>query len=65
MDLGEKLGDSSFVVGAGSPSAAEEGVLEGLFIVRAASLAEAAALAEGSPHVRRGGRVVIRPIEPT
>lgn len=72
---GEKLEPGGRVVsspdGAGEPSdasgtlaaAAPENVA-GYFIVTARSLAEAADLARTCPHVRHGGRIIVRPIAP-
>lgn len=37
--------------------------IEGYFIVSAADLGEAVAVARTSPHVRHGGHVVVRPID--
>ncbi|HUF26128.1 MAG TPA: YciI family protein [Gemmatimonadaceae bacterium] len=48
--------------GTGSPS---DGVLGGFFIISASSAAEAEAIARTMPHLQHGGRVVVRPIEPT
>ena len=39
--------------------------VRGFFVISAASLEEATALAQASPHARRGGRVVVRPIKPS
>jgi hypothetical protein len=39
--------------------------VRGFFVISAASLEEATALAEASPHARRGGRVIVRPIKPS
>jgi hypothetical protein len=44
---------------------ADPGVLTGLFIIRAASEAEALAIARSCPHLRYGGRVDVRLIEET
>jgi hypothetical protein len=41
------------------------GELAGFFIVSAASRADAIAIAESSPHYRRGGRIVVRRVERT
>jgi hypothetical protein len=43
--------------------AAPEGVVTGLFVVRAGSPAEAAAIARAAPHLRHGGRVEVRAID--
>jgi hypothetical protein len=40
-----------------------EGVVTGLFVVRAASPAEAEAIARAAPHLRHGGRVAVRAID--
>jgi hypothetical protein len=40
-------------------------VLSGFFIVHATDLERATAIAKTCPHLKHGGRVVIRPIEPT
>ncbi|MEO8450081.1 MAG: YciI family protein [Gemmatimonadota bacterium] len=42
-----------------------QSVLSGFFIVHAADLERATAIAKTCPHLKHGGRVVIRPIEPT
>lgn len=61
---GEKLADGSTPLGnpRGVPAGAE---LNGFFMIDVATDAEAMALAEGHPHVRHGGTIVIRRIEPT
>ncbi len=41
------------------------GLLGGFFLVRAATEAEALRIARECPHLRHGGRVVLRPVEPT
>src|SRR6185295_4105299 len=40
-------------------------VLSGFFIVQAGGLDQATAIAKTCPHLKHGGRVVVRPIEPT
>ncbi|HEX9610314.1 MAG TPA: YciI family protein [Gemmatimonadales bacterium] len=42
-----------------------EGVLAGYFVVQAKSYEEAIAIARAHPHLRHGGRIVVRGIEPT
>lgn len=42
-----------------------EGVLAGYFVIRAGSLDEAIALASNCPHLRYGGRIALRRIDPT
>ena len=66
LEAGEKLADGSVIVGtaAGGAPMPDERVT-GFFIVRAADEAAALELATGSPHVRHGGRVEVRRIEPT
>jgi hypothetical protein len=58
---GERLGPQAVVVPpAPAPDA---GALQGYFVVSAADLADAIAVAEASPHVARGGQVIVRPID--
>lgn len=45
--------------------ATKEGTLAGYFVVQAGSYAEAVAIARTHPHLRYGGRTVVREIEPT
>jgi hypothetical protein len=62
---GEKLADESGAfVGAplASPAGAE---LRGFFIVQAADARQAQLLATSHPHVKRGGTIVVRRIDPT
>ena len=64
---GKKLTDDSLLLlpdGARSDvtPAAEQGVLEGYFIITAGDLDEAAAIAESCPHLRYGGAVSLRRI---
>jgi len=63
----EKLGEEEGrVVPAGAtPAPVATGVLTGFFIVRAPGYAEAARVAQASPHTGYGGRVVVRRIEGT
>jgi len=64
---GEKLGDREERLGASasaSPPAPEEEI-RGYFVISAASLEDALAVARGCPHLRHGGRIVVRPIVPT
>ncbi len=65
---GEKLGDSARELTAAAVvdrAATDSESLAGFFIVSAASAAEADSIARSCPHVRHGGKVVIRRIEPT
>ena len=60
---GERLAaDPAVGVGAASPAAGAT-TLQGFFIITANSIQEASTLAEASPHVRRGGRIVVRAID--
>ncbi len=47
----------------GADGGSLDSTLEGFFIVGADSLQEAVHFAEGSPHVRHGGRIVVRAID--
>jgi hypothetical protein len=65
---GERLsGDAPVVIGdRGMPAAdVASAAVSGYFVVSAASLEEARAIARASPHVRRGGVIVVRLIAPT
>jgi hypothetical protein len=64
---GEKLTDDSLLLLPGGARsdvipAAEQGVLEGYFIISASDLDEAASIAESCPHLRYGGTVSLRRI---
>lgn len=67
----EKLRNDAitFFAGAEKPGEASSstpgGLLAGFFLVRAGSDGEARQIARDCPHLRHGGRVVVRPIEPT
>lgn len=73
LDAGEKLAAEGQLLDARSDSivvaphgvTADAGMLTGLFIIRAASEAEALAIARSCPHLRYGGRIDVRPIEET
>jgi hypothetical protein len=59
---GERLGDASVTVPPRDlPDVAD---VRGYFLISAASLDEALAVARGCPHARRGGSVIVRPIDP-
>ncbi len=62
---GEKLRDGAGTVLAGDTREIARDGLGGFFIVRAAGEDEALALAASCPHLRYGGRIVLRAIEPT
>lgn len=63
LELGEKLAVTRAVVGGAALDGSTE--ITGLFIVRAPDLDTARAIAATCPHVRYGGTIEIRPIEPT
>jgi hypothetical protein len=71
LELGERLRDSAQVVsnrGEVSPGPRDEspyGVMAGLFIISASGMADAVALAATCPHVKYGGRIVVRLIAGT
>lgn len=68
---GEKLTESAdLVIGAGddvliTPTARSEPRLVGFFLIRAKDQPSAVALARTCPHVRYGGSIVVREIDPT
>lgn len=57
----EKLGDQRALLGAG-PAASDT---SGVFLIRAGTLQEAVALARECPHLRHGGSITIRSVDPT
>jgi hypothetical protein len=61
---GEALGDLVGVAGRADTLAASE-ELVGFFLVQASDRESATRLAAGCPHVKYGGRVVVREIQPT
>jgi hypothetical protein len=66
--LGEELGEGMAVVPESGPDPRDVSSrysLGGFFVVRAENLAHAVEIARGTPHARDGGRVVVRPINPT
>jgi hypothetical protein len=62
LEAGQRLEDAAVTLGAPDP-AADAGP-GGYFILRAASLDQAVAVARSCPHLRHGGRLVVRPIDP-
>ena len=63
---GEKLEDEARQLGspqAGASSPAEE--IRGFFVISARDFGEALAIARGCPHLRHGGRILVRPIART
>lgn len=61
----EKLADASLRVSATADGEDSRGEPTGFFLVRAAGLDEALAIARGCPHVAHGGEVRVRPVDPT
>jgi hypothetical protein len=60
---GEELGDDTREVGAGASSSSSADLLpRGFFVVSAESLEAAERIAATCPHIRYGGRIVIRRI---
>jgi hypothetical protein len=57
---GERLADTAVTVPAGDPG---NDAPQGYFVVSAASLDDAVSVASSTPHVARGGRIVVRPID--
>jgi hypothetical protein len=63
---GEKLGLGGRWLGAPRGAVSAEGAqLRGWVVIEAPDLAHAADLARTCPHLRRGGRVLVRPIDPS
>lgn len=70
---GEKLADEGRLLSVADPETAVrlvpegrgDGVLAGFFLIRAADDEEAVRIAAGCPHLRYGGQVEVRRIEPT
>jgi hypothetical protein len=65
---GEKLKSQELLIGGSSEGLAPEVVsqpISGYFVVVAPGLEGAVAVARSCPHLRHGGRITIRPIEPT
>jgi hypothetical protein len=60
---GERLNPEEWVVGSSGVSSTLS--LLGFFLVTAGNEADAVALARSHPHVRYGGVIVVRPIDPT
>jgi hypothetical protein len=61
---GERLGREISRLGPETSSGGEESV-RGFFVVAAGSDREALEIARGCPHLRHGGRIVVRAIDPT
>ena len=64
--LGEELGNQAWPLGAsGGNGRAMAQAITGLFVLIATGEAEALAIARSCPHLRYGGGIVVRPIQPT
>jgi hypothetical protein len=59
---GERLGDSGFAVMNESVAAVARADVQGYFVVSAATMDDAIAVARSSPHVQSGGTIIVRPI---
>jgi hypothetical protein len=57
---GEELAEESAALGAANGSAEGEALPRGFFVIRAGDLAEAQRIASTCPHLRYGGRIVIK-----
>jgi hypothetical protein len=57
---GERLGSQAFAVPGGAIAGDP---VQGYFVVSGADLSDAVSVAQVSPHVARGGRIVVRPID--
>ena len=60
---GEKLAAREWILGAGGSAGQQEPA--GFFIIAARTDDEALAIARSCPHLRYGGTVAVRPVEPT
>ena len=64
--LGEELGGRAWPLGASGEAGLDMAQsITGLFILTTTSEAEAMAIARSCPHLRYGGGIVVRPIQPT
>lgn len=62
---GEKLEDRAGRLGAPDSSAAPpQEELRGFFVISASDFDDALAVARGCPHLRHGGKILVRPIAP-
>jgi hypothetical protein len=63
---GEKLKAASAVHLGGAPNGSDAGEsLQGFFLVRARTLADAERIARTCPHLRHGGAIALREVDPT
>ena len=73
LSAGEKLGTAAWLLDGRSgdvdlrsaPDAHRAAPLSGFFLLTAAGPEEAISIARSCPHLRHGGEVLLRPIEPT
>ncbi|HVS03678.1 MAG TPA: hypothetical protein VMT16_12985 [Thermoanaerobaculia bacterium] len=73
LAAGEKLGPSAWLLSAGAdtvslqtaPAAHRAAPLSGFFLLTTRDPAAALEIARSCPHLRHGGEVLLRPIEPT
>jgi hypothetical protein len=76
LEGGEELGRGGWLLAGEGPPRDLSGMgtapgrdaaqrIGGYFIIRAADAAQALGIARGCPHVRHGGRIELRPIQPT
>ena len=63
--LGEELGADTWPLGTALLANPSPGQITGFFVVTARTESEALAIARSCPHLRYGGGIVVRPIEPT
>lgn len=61
----QKLAPASAVLGPGTAAPLDPSAPAGFFLIRAATPGEAADIARQCPHLRHGGTIVIRPVDPT
>ena len=62
VDASELGEEERLIGGAGESTRGPAGMLGGYFIVRAATMQAAAAIAATSPHLKYGGEVAVRPL---
>jgi hypothetical protein len=60
---GERLGGAAVAVPAPVASSVAAAEVQGYFVVSASDLEDATLVARSCPHVARGGRIVVRPID--
>jgi hypothetical protein len=60
---GDRLANRGIAVVRNGSSAVMEPEVQGFFVISAADIDEAAAIARSSPHVQAGGLIIVRPID--